>query len=90
MKELERTVFAAITATLLTSPTFAKALHRNFETAPPRNSTKTSDAGNLGYNQAQEKVDRWSVVRLGKSLTRARCGTRNSTEPSGCTVPFAA
>jgi len=68
MKELERTVFAAITATLLTSPTFAKALHRNFETAPPRNSTKTSDAGNLGSQPGSRESGPLVCSATGKIL----------------------
>ena len=62
MKRLELTVVAAITATMLTSPAFAKALHRSYETAPSPNSPLATSGGNLGCNEAQEKVDRRSIV----------------------------
>ena len=60
MKRLELTVIGAITATMLTSPAFAKALHRNFETAPSPNSPMTSGGGNLGCNEVQTKFGRCS------------------------------
>ena len=52
MKGLERTVVAAITATMLTSSTFASASHRNHESAP--NSRVATGGGNLGCNAAQQ------------------------------------
>ena len=58
MKGLELTVVAAITATMLTSSAFAKAVHRNLDAAPSPNSPMTPAAGNLGCNEAQAKVDR--------------------------------
>ena len=52
MKGLERTVVAAITATMLTSSAFAKASHRNYEST--LNSRVATDRGSLGYNEAQQ------------------------------------
>ena len=58
MKGLELTVVAAITATMLTSPAFVRAVHRNHEAAPSRNSPVAAAGGSLGYKETRENIDR--------------------------------
>jgi hypothetical protein len=56
MKRLELTVVAAITATMLTSPAFAKAWHRNHENVPAPDIPAATGGGSLGCNEARENV----------------------------------
>jgi hypothetical protein len=58
MKQLELTLFAAIAAAMLTSPAFAQASHRSYETVLHPNSPAATGGGSPGYNEAQENVDR--------------------------------
>jgi hypothetical protein len=58
MKELERTLVAAIAAALLTSPAFAQASHRNDETVIQTHCPAATGGGSLGCNEAQGNVER--------------------------------
>jgi hypothetical protein len=58
MKQLELTLVSVIAATLLTSPAFAQIAHRNDETVLQPKSPAATGGGSLGYNEAQENVDR--------------------------------
>jgi hypothetical protein len=48
MKKLERTLVAAIAATMLTSPGFAQASHRSDATVPQSTSPAAIGGGSLG------------------------------------------
>jgi hypothetical protein len=58
MRQLELTLVAAIAATMLTSPAFAQASHRKYETLLQPNGPAATGDGSLGYNEAPENVDR--------------------------------
>jgi hypothetical protein len=58
MKGLELTVVAAITATMLTSPAFVRAVHRNHEAAPSRNSPVAAGGDSPGYEEIRQNVER--------------------------------